>query len=400
MAEPKKQFKPGEHPNIGAFIDDQIIDANNDPNAPPFDSVREYEYEGGGSTAGSLSSIASSTNSGGSDLEFGYLMKYGPKFGRLADMYGVGDELDEETDGAVMRGGGAMLLASSSQGSMNQAGGDSSNVTMTTSLSYGTSQQPPPQSGSNRTSSTYSNEAVNRAFESDDYQHRQTSTVTTTSYVASQPPMSEGMADGMSRESPQSDERSRQVAMVSYGGSDQGTRDEMAVYRDGTVNEAFEPDGDENQAGYNGYHDEGLAYGNQHPQEYVNGVGNQSPPSHSGGAYEYPETTYDNPTYGKSTKKKKTTTTTTTFVTYGNQLPPFDNMDQNTSPTAMISYQGDEMTNGYHQPGGVVTYRSSQEVTTGHSDESQNYNNHNSYRGDNHKVTFARTSLYDHESMS
>lgn len=45
--------------NVGHFIEDHKRRADSDPNAPPFDDLRNYAYEGGGSTAGSLSSLAS-----------------------------------------------------------------------------------------------------------------------------------------------------------------------------------------------------------------------------------------------------------------------------------------------------------------------------------------------------
>lgn len=50
---------PGQEPNVGLFIDEHKKRADSDPNAPPFDDLRNYAYEGGGSTAGSLSSLAS-----------------------------------------------------------------------------------------------------------------------------------------------------------------------------------------------------------------------------------------------------------------------------------------------------------------------------------------------------
>lgn len=49
---------PGET-NVGMFIEEHKRRADSDPNAPPFDDLRNYAYEGGGSTAGSLSSLAS-----------------------------------------------------------------------------------------------------------------------------------------------------------------------------------------------------------------------------------------------------------------------------------------------------------------------------------------------------
>lgn len=49
----------GSEPNVGIFIEDHKRRADGDANAPPFDDLRNYAYEGGGSTAGSLSSLAS-----------------------------------------------------------------------------------------------------------------------------------------------------------------------------------------------------------------------------------------------------------------------------------------------------------------------------------------------------
>lgn len=43
-----------------------------------------YAYEGNGSDAGSLSSLSSTTDA---DQNYDYLADWGPRFGRLADMY-------------------------------------------------------------------------------------------------------------------------------------------------------------------------------------------------------------------------------------------------------------------------------------------------------------------------
>lgn len=45
--------------NVEGFIEDHKERADNDASAPPFDDLRNYAYEGGGSTAGSLSSLGS-----------------------------------------------------------------------------------------------------------------------------------------------------------------------------------------------------------------------------------------------------------------------------------------------------------------------------------------------------
>ncbi len=60
---PYPSFGPdGKYPHIGDFIGDRMGDADDDMNAPPYDSVREYQYEGSASIASDLSSLQSSSS--------------------------------------------------------------------------------------------------------------------------------------------------------------------------------------------------------------------------------------------------------------------------------------------------------------------------------------------------
>lgn len=54
----------GPEANVEGFIEEHKHRADLDPSAPPFDDLRNYAYEGGGSTAGSLSSLGSETDIG------------------------------------------------------------------------------------------------------------------------------------------------------------------------------------------------------------------------------------------------------------------------------------------------------------------------------------------------
>ncbi|KAG8437619.1 hypothetical protein GDO86_008364 [Hymenochirus boettgeri] len=98
---PDFQFMPRQGhtstPNgvdVDEFINVRLHEADNDPTAPPYDSIQIYGYEGRGSVAGSLSSLESSTSD--SDQNFDYLTDWGPRFKRLGELYSVG-ESDRET---------------------------------------------------------------------------------------------------------------------------------------------------------------------------------------------------------------------------------------------------------------------------------------------------------------
>ena len=62
-----------------------LVTQTKNPDAPPYDTTRDFQYEGGGSDAGSLSSL--NTTSSDADQDYDYLNDWGPKFAKLADMY-------------------------------------------------------------------------------------------------------------------------------------------------------------------------------------------------------------------------------------------------------------------------------------------------------------------------
>ncbi|XP_041447425.1 cadherin-15-like [Xenopus laevis] len=84
---PRYPRRPTDCPSdIADFIQDGLQAADSDPSVPPYDTALIYDYEGEGSVAGTLSSILSSEDD--SDQEYDYLQEWGPRFRRLADMYG------------------------------------------------------------------------------------------------------------------------------------------------------------------------------------------------------------------------------------------------------------------------------------------------------------------------
>ncbi|XP_037066925.1 cadherin-19 isoform X2 [Peromyscus leucopus] len=68
------------------FILEKLEEANTDPCAPPFDSLQTFAFEGTGSSSGSLSSIGSRDTD--QEDNFDYLNDLGPRFKRLACMFG------------------------------------------------------------------------------------------------------------------------------------------------------------------------------------------------------------------------------------------------------------------------------------------------------------------------
>uniref|UniRef100_A0A8C9VAS4 Cadherin 15, type 1, M-cadherin (myotubule) n=1 Tax=Scleropages formosus TaxID=113540 RepID=A0A8C9VAS4_SCLFO len=76
---------PGDPSDIEDFINNGLDAADRDPNVPPYDTALIYDYEGDGSVAGSLSSIASGSSD--EDQDYDYLNDWGPRFRKLANLY-------------------------------------------------------------------------------------------------------------------------------------------------------------------------------------------------------------------------------------------------------------------------------------------------------------------------
>ncbi|XP_004437077.1 PREDICTED: cadherin-15 [Ceratotherium simum simum] len=83
---PLPRVLPTSPADIANFINDGLEAADSDPSVPPYDTALIYDYEGDGSVAGTLSSILSSL--GDEDQDYSCLQDWGPRFARLADLYG------------------------------------------------------------------------------------------------------------------------------------------------------------------------------------------------------------------------------------------------------------------------------------------------------------------------
>ncbi|KAE8597658.1 hypothetical protein XENTR_v10016552 [Xenopus tropicalis] len=82
-----RQKPPSEfNTDIRDFINEKLQEHDADPNAPPYDSLATYAYEGTGSVAETLSSIESQNME--MEQEYDFLSDWGPHFKSLAEMFG------------------------------------------------------------------------------------------------------------------------------------------------------------------------------------------------------------------------------------------------------------------------------------------------------------------------
>lgn len=89
----------GTVPPEGQFVDPGIRLIEGDERASlALDDLRNYAYEGCGSTAGSLSSLASLGHGTDEIQDFDYLNRLGPRFQNLAYLYGQNDKNDPQND--------------------------------------------------------------------------------------------------------------------------------------------------------------------------------------------------------------------------------------------------------------------------------------------------------------
>ncbi|KAM4028905.1 cadherin-10-like isoform 1-T3 [Anomaloglossus baeobatrachus] len=86
---PRSTASVPDNTDVRDFISQRLKEHDNDPTAPPYDSLATYAYEGNDSIAESLSSLESSTTEG--DQNYEYLKEWGPRFNKLAEMYGNGE---------------------------------------------------------------------------------------------------------------------------------------------------------------------------------------------------------------------------------------------------------------------------------------------------------------------
>ncbi len=100
---PDLQFMPrqGQHsgPNgvdVDEFINVRLHEADNDPTAPPYDSIQIYGYEGRARSRAPW--VPSKRPPRDSDQNYDYLREWGPRFRRLGELYSVGERATKRLD--------------------------------------------------------------------------------------------------------------------------------------------------------------------------------------------------------------------------------------------------------------------------------------------------------------
>ncbi|XP_024434250.2 cadherin-10 [Desmodus rotundus] len=89
---PRRTPTAADNTDVRDFIHERLKEHDLDPTAPPYDSLATYAYEGTDSVAESLSSLDSGTSDG--DQNYEYLREWGPRFNKLAEMYGGDSDKD------------------------------------------------------------------------------------------------------------------------------------------------------------------------------------------------------------------------------------------------------------------------------------------------------------------
>ncbi|XP_051958168.1 cadherin-18-like [Xyrauchen texanus] len=84
--------------DVGEFIKQRMVEADQDTSIPPYDSLQTYAYEGQGSPAGSISSLGSAGEH--SEQKYKFLDDWGPEFQKLAELYC--EELETESESTEM----------------------------------------------------------------------------------------------------------------------------------------------------------------------------------------------------------------------------------------------------------------------------------------------------------
>ncbi|XP_068423371.1 cadherin-6-like isoform X5 [Clinocottus analis] len=78
-----------DNSDVRSFIHHKVLENDCNLTAAPYDSLATFAFEGAGSVAESLSSLGSGSSE--AEQDYHYLSDWGPRFRRLADLYGAED---------------------------------------------------------------------------------------------------------------------------------------------------------------------------------------------------------------------------------------------------------------------------------------------------------------------